>query len=168
MPEDGGALKMIDLTLSPDDKHIVGYGKEACKDFTDHLVDPSHVEALFRLGGQLTVYKGPITERFCNIAPDATTEAIKCFRQLEESKEHSAAIATWNDDDNCNGHSVIRFNLPIDIKPLLQQALSPSHQPAPPPASNIELDLFKWSPRISKFSNPNNDRYDDYFGVRGG
>ena len=54
VPEDAGALKMIDFTLSPDDKHIVGYGKEASKVFADHRVDPSHVEALFRLDGQLT------------------------------------------------------------------------------------------------------------------
>ena len=51
---------MIVLTLSPDDKNIIGYGKEAYKFFADNR----HVEALFRLGGQLTVYKGPQTEKF--------------------------------------------------------------------------------------------------------
>jgi hypothetical protein len=129
IPEAQGALKMIDLTLSPDEKNLVGYANEAIRFFEGHRVDPSHVKALFHIGGQMTVYRGPKTDQFCNMLRDEDRQAF--FHQLEESREHHTAIATWNDDENCNGHSVIRFNIPIDIRPLLAQASDSTEIPAP-------------------------------------
>ena len=90
------------------------------------------------------------------------------FQKVEELEEHTTAIATLNDDDNCNGHSTIRFNLLIYIRPILRKVSSSMQQTAPSRTQDTELSLFNWFLRIRHFSIEKNARYDEYCGVRGG